>query len=660
MKNKLLLFFIILICGCSEDISRNKSLDSDDSPFILTDNVSRDSLQDYLKSKSIDSIKLKKLFDFSYYYLKQRDSSEFLFWNSKTIELSRKLQDTAKLAESFWDLGSFYYNISAYDSAYYFYSKSYDNYREIGDLSHASKMLYSMGIVQKDLRDYQGSENTTIEAIRLFEKVDDNQGIYYGYNNLAVIYNNYEQFDVALSFHEQALSIAEELNRQELIAISQNNIGVVEKNLKNYSKAIESFNKGLDLDSIKELNPKLYARLQDNLAYTKLISSNFDLGQIFKDLIESKTMRDTLGDKPGISISNIHLAEFYLVKGDTNLAKDQFLNAYQYAKGIESASDILYTLENLAELDPSKAKEYLQEYIKISDSLANRERLIRNKFARTKFQIDKIEKVNQELITQQELIIGISVSLILIISLLSFLISQRIRNKKLQLEQNQIQNNQEIYELLLSQHGKLEEGRRIEKDRISKELHDGVLGKLFGIRFLLSNLTDSKVEEEKAAKDKYLGELKEIEEEIRLISHNLSNTNDLFKDDFNSILENYILKEDNKFSLKLELNIDDKYMFLNNLPIIFKVNIYRIIQECIINAVKHSNASKCIISLKTTTEKMILQIVDDGKGFDPSEVKKGIGLKNIKNRVDEMDGAWKILSKKGKTETKIVIHHRNE
>ncbi|PTX44174.1 histidine kinase/DNA gyrase B/HSP90-like ATPase [Christiangramia gaetbulicola] len=660
MNKRLLILILYILGGCSGDNSRNKSLKINSQELEITDKVSRDSLLKHIKSIPIDSQKLKNLFDFSYHYLRKRNRSEFLFWNNKTLELSEKLQDTSKIAESYWDLGSFYYNTGIYDSAYYYYSKSYNDYSIIEDIPHAAKMLYSMGIVQKDLRDYQGSENTTIDAIKLFERVDDEKGIYYGYNNLAVIYNNYEQYDVALSFHEQALAIAENLGQQELIAISRNNIGVVQKNLENYLKAVENFNKGLELDSIKRLNPKLYARLIDNLAYTKLISSKYDLDPIYKDLIKSKNMRESLQDQAGVSISNIHLAEFYLKKEDTNLAKKQFLDAYQFAREIESASDMLYTLQNLGEIDDSRSKDYLQEYIRISDSLTRRERRVRNKFARTKYQIDKIEKVNQKLITQRELIIGISLGSILIISLLSFLISQRIRNKKLQLEQNQTRNNQEIYELLLSQHGKLEEGRRIEKERISRELHDGVLGKLFGIRFLLSNLTDPDIPQERKAKKKYLGELKEIEEEIRSISHNLSKSTDLFKEDFKSIIEKLIQREQDQSKLNFKLILKDKYSFLNNLPITFKVNIYRIIQEAIYNVIKHSNGSECKVFIKTSSEKMILRIIDNGKGFDPNEIKRGIGLKNIGNRINEMDGVWNIFSEKGKTEIRVLLNYNNE
>ncbi|MEO6611084.1 MAG: response regulator [Chitinophagaceae bacterium] len=78
-----------------------------------------------------------------------------------------------------------------------------------------------------------------------------------------------------------------------------------------------------------------------------------------------------------------------------------------------------------------------------------------------------------------------------------------------------------------------------------------------------------------------------------------------------------------------------------------KLVIYRIIQEQLNNIIKHAGASEVQIELKKETGYLVVTIKDNGKGFDPTGKRKGIGLKNIKNRADMYNGAVQILSSPG-------------
>jgi len=90
------------------------------------------------------------------------------------------------------------------------------------------------------------------------------------------------------------------------------------------------------------------------------------------------------------------------------------------------------------------------------------------------------------------------------------------------------------------------------------------------------------------------------------------------------------------------------------------LNIYRIIQESINNAIKHAEAKEIRVSISTASNKTAVVISDNGKGFDYSLAKvndpkstAGIGLKNIQNRVIFLGGQLNIYSQKGKG-TQIV------
>jgi len=79
-----------------------------------------------------------------------------------------------------------------------------------------------------------------------------------------------------------------------------------------------------------------------------------------------------------------------------------------------------------------------------------------------------------------------------------------------------------------------------------------------------------------------------------------------------------------------------------------KLNIYRIIQEQMTNIVKHAEASHVTISLEADSDMVTLVITDDGKGFDLSTTKAGIGISNIMNRVESFNGKINIETLPGK------------
>jgi signal transduction histidine kinase len=79
-----------------------------------------------------------------------------------------------------------------------------------------------------------------------------------------------------------------------------------------------------------------------------------------------------------------------------------------------------------------------------------------------------------------------------------------------------------------------------------------------------------------------------------------------------------------------------------------KMNVYRIIQEAFNNINKYANATKIGLILDTEDDFLHLEINDNGIGFNEKKVKNGIGLKNMKSRIEAMKGEISIISEKGK------------
>jgi signal transduction histidine kinase len=84
------------------------------------------------------------------------------------------------------------------------------------------------------------------------------------------------------------------------------------------------------------------------------------------------------------------------------------------------------------------------------------------------------------------------------------------------------------------------------------------------------------------------------------------------------------------------------------------VVIYRIIQEAVNNAVKHSNASKIKVSIEEFNKQILIQILDNGKGFNSQEIEKGNGLQSIEKRAKEINASIDFLNQNG-TQLTLVI-----
>lgn len=193
---------------------------------------------------------------------------------------------------------------------------------------------------------------------------------------------------------------------------------------------------------------------------------------------------------------------------------------------------------------------------------------------------------------------------------------------------------------------KQEEQRAEERQRISEELHDGVLGKLFGTRMGLGFLDLSKSE----SKEKYqsfLDELQEIEKEIREVSHKLNTNLNGLDIGFLQIVKQLFIDRSKLHGFSYSIH-SDKSIDWNIVNEIDKVNLYRIIQESLQNTIKHARAKNVNLFLNRENNGVLIKIEDDGYGFDTSKSKTGIGLKNIQSRVKRLDGKFIISSELNK------------
>lgn len=606
-----------------------------------------------------DSLKTKYFSRLSLAYLRLNDSTLFRETNNRTMELCRISHDTIVHAEVHWDLAEYFRNHVVNDSAFYHFYEAQKLYTALNDNASSARMLYNMAIVQSDVKDYTGGEINLIRAIELLKPLNEYNRLYNCYNALGNIATYLKEYDSALEYHQQALDYLNLANLNKYLEpITQNNIGRVYQEQGLHQKAITYFNRVMNHDSIFYYDTGLYAMTLNNIGVSalKLNKDSNQLPELFKKAIH---IQDSIADVGELSRSNYSLAEYYLSHKDTLNALVYMQKSKEQAKQSSNYDRLLTVLEMLPNIDPKNAALYANEYMHLNDSLQQEERIQRNKFARIRFETDEFIAQNDILNRQRQLWLSIAIISMLLGVLLFVIISQRIKNQKLQFQQSQQKSNEEIFNLMLSQQGKLEEGKHIEQKRISEELHDGILGQMLGIRLILSGLNKKTDEKAILQREDLIKKLQLVEEEVRTISHELNHTS--YEKVNNFVVSIQDLLKTTGESANLTTNfIYNKEMSWDQLLGDVKINIYRIVQECLQNCVKHAKANNIDLRFETNDVYIKISIKDDGKGFSTKKGKKGIGLKNISSRIEKLNGFYIIESKVKRGTTVILTIPKDE
>jgi signal transduction histidine kinase len=234
--------------------------------------------------------------------------------------------------------------------------------------------------------------------------------------------------------------------------------------------------------------------------------------------------------------------------------------------------------------------------------------------------------------------LGVIVSLLMLLSLIFI---KRIFNFQKKFDELRQEKETEVLSAIV----KTEENERM---RFAKELHDGLGPLLSSIKMSVSTIkkqmgNDSDlriIENADKLIDESIITIKEISNNI---SPHILNNFGLFK-----ALHSFVTKIQSSHNINIVFNsnLDDR-RYSYNIEVVF----YRVICELITNSLKHASAKRITIDLFEDKDELILEYIDDGIGFSPEKIEmtsQGMGLANLKSRINSLNGSSQIISRKGK------------
>ncbi len=663
-KTHLLLLIVILLTGCRKEGSQKvgssaDSLDKflriaydDHLPYAIRQKNNIKALA-IVEQQPDGSKKREYYFRIANRFWNMEDTVNYKLITCKILKNVRKSKDSFALAKAYSYLSDTYKNDR--DSSYYYTYLSQKMYIKLKDTVQIAGMILKKAWDQFDANDLSGCEKSTYKALTFLnpDRIKQSEKMMYCYVMLGILNDAFRQFDKSLTFYNKALELSKKTNKndiehpRELIMID---IGLLYQNQEKFKEAIPFFKKALENKDLFVHQPKLY-----HLGLINLIYSNLKVG-IDNSLPAKLSKIDELPDSFKFKDTNVDikyiLSQYYAIKKDTARALIVAKEAYKMACADKMRRTTLLTLRQLASLNPGNDTKYLNEYIRIQDSLQLLDRKTADKFARIEFETDNLiqqqKQLKAENARKDRKLISVAAffALALLLLIITYLLNQqRLKIRELKLIKQKHDANEEMYNLMHAQQQRLEEGKQQEKKRIARELHDGVMGKLTSIRlnlFIIGKKQDPETIQKALA---HIDEIHEVEKEIRNIAYDLGTDTFNANVDFITIVRSIFLAMETHSGTLFTLEADDDIDW-QAIDGHLKMQLYRILQEASQNIVKHASASRVTVSIRRKTA-LIVTITDDGIGFDKRSINKGFGLVNMKDRVNELGGKLKIQSAPG-------------
>lgn len=573
--------------------------------------------------------------------------------NKSLVYLFQKTEDSISLAKVYHFKALIFRIQNKLDSAFYYYYKSKVISILVKDSLEVGRRLFSMSNMQINGRDYIGAESSIVEALKYLEPLKENVYTYQLYNSLGRVLLRKGEFDEARKYQLKSLSEAEsnlpKKRKENWRLLITNNIGYSYLVEGKWEESLPFFKNALDKDSLDVKYPQYYQLLLGNYSDANYLLGNTK--EAWKDFWKLLRFREKKNNIFGQSLSHNGFSYYFMREGNNKKALYHARKSYELTKKVNNNATRISSLVKLVKLTSgNESKKYFEEYVSLNDSLRRVELTLKDDFTKISYETEKTENENITLKidndrqaaavekAEQQRIIGWLVAIALFLTLGLSVTFYKNRRKKL------------LYESQLEKTIAVQEERTRERNRISQELHDGVLSRLFGIRVNMGFLGFQAHNNVKEQYRSLLEELQDVEREIRDTSHRL---HDNSNSDFTMVIDTLLEAKSTLGSFEYEL-LNHENISWKSMDEFTKENVYRIIQESLQNIIKHANAQKVILTLSLESDKHIIQIEDDGVGFDVKEHNKGIGLKNMHARVQKIKGDIKISSTLGQG-TKIVI-----
>ena len=573
------------------------------------------------------------------YNVTERNPDSGLFLAKRSLLIPLFSKEKPNNAHALNAIGWAYFRLGKYDSAKWYLSKAEKDFHAKHNANAEARVLMNMGNVSQMEQDYKTALTQLLAAIQIMGSSDETEHAITE-KMIGIIYRKQGDLLNAKVYLKKASADFLHLNEQKYYADAYSSLGLVylalaSVDLSNLDSAASCCHIALNI-FLQEKN------------FSGAALANEDLGQIFYSKSDEKqgplldsslyffqqayNIFCTMKDTQDMAFEKVTISDVLIKKKQYPLAEKYLLGILPIFRSEHSLNSTYSTLILLSTLyqdthNYNKAYDYLKQANAYSDTLnqQNKDAAIADVLA--KYETDKKDRTIALLNTQNALLNTkkqlaehnlYKTRIIEIFSFILIILSVAFALVLL----NRYRIKQKLLELQLRNH-------------ISNDLHDDVGSSLSSI-LLLSNIA--------AGSEKHMPELitkisENAREAIERISDIIWATNPKYDDGENlrSKIINYIAPLCQIHNIAFTLNIAE---IIKNIkfPMETRKNIFLIIKEALNNTFKHAGASEISLNLFLKDKKLVIEITDNGKGFNSNNAYDGNGLKNMRARAVALGG----------------------
>lgn len=533
----------------------------------------------------------------------------------QSLEIRLAIYDSLGMAKSYNALGYIYQRTYQTDSAIDYFLKALPIFKKSKAELNAAAVLNNLGVIYQNLPDYQKAKQAYEEAIFIREQLGDFRAAIGSYNNLGTIYKYLGEFDLAETFFKKAISKSIELGDTMNEAISYR-IYAFFLTEKGDMEALERVaRKGLIV--ARRVNSEYEVAALETALGTSL-NAQGKFAEAKPLLLSASTSFQQQGSSEDVLFPYFELVSLYASVGKADSSRF-YSNLYQQ------------TLRNRLE---KESKEIVAEL-------------------ETKYQseLKDLQIAEQQLkISNQNLMIFGSLVLALALAIVGYLLysQQKLKNRQLQQEGD-----------LKSALAQIETQNQLQEQRllISRDLHDNIGAQLTFIISAIENLKYFEPIKEQLTQryDTIANFTKQTITELRDTIWAM-NSGSVTWEELSDRIRDYVQKAGLSTSqISFDYEINDRINPQATLTSSASIQVLRVVQEAVQNAIKYSGADRLEIKIDSTGKEILVNIHDNGKGFAESEITPGNGLYNMRKRAEELGGSLEIQSEVGSGTSILLI-----
>ncbi|MBC7887787.1 MAG: tetratricopeptide repeat protein [Ferruginibacter sp.] len=526
----------------------------------------------------------------------------------KCLATAKRANDKASQVILYDYIGHVYGQTGKIADAFQSYHQSAALSEETGNMAASARALINIGALYEEQKDYKKALENYSKSEAIGSSIHNSSIIADCANNKGVIYEQYlKKYPEAIKEYNKALVIYTKLKDQQRLAMTYNNLGIVYKYLGSYAKAISYYKKSL--------------LVGESTGDQFLIAANMtNIGNVYAMLKEYPRAIEynTRGLDIALKIKAINVA----VEAAGSLAEDyagmkNYEEAFLWHKKYSAYTDSLFNSERLQQIGELESK--YQTAKKEKEITQLKEQQLTNELNLSTQKI-LLQKRNYQF--------GGIGGIVFMFGVVTFLLYNRQQLK---------QKQQREKSILLAEFK--------ERRRISREMHDDIGAGLTQITLMSEHARLNN-------QPTYVNDLAAIATTSRKLINNMSEIVWSLNPENKSLdlLLAYLREQLNKLLEYSDIDFTISFPEIHSDVILSneqKRNILLTTKEIVHNAVKYSKAKNITVTASLNSGILVFDIADDGCGFDATASFSGNGMKNIKQRIQEIGGELHIQSTVG-------------